>query len=124
MNIIGLLIGALLGGLFAGFIIWVVGKLGLGMEVDGFRPAFIAAFVIAILSAVIHWIWQAVFNYTPPAGWGGAIINLVTSAIVLQSAGNWVKGLRVKGFRGAIVASLAIAAVQLLLGLLLAGFVS
>jgi len=124
MNIVGLLIGALLGGLFAGFIIWVVGRFGLGMEVDGFRPAFVAAFVIAILSAVIHWVWQVVFNYAPPAGWGGAIINLVTSAIVLQTAGNWIKGIRVKGFRGALVASLAIAAVQLLLGLILVGLIS
>lgn len=124
MSIIGILIGALIGGLLAGFLIWFVGRLGLGMEVDGFGPAFKAAIIIAVLTAIIHWVWETVFNYTLPAGVAGAIINLVTSAIVLQSVGKWVKGLRVNGFSGALIASVAIAAVQYLLGLLLSGLVS
>ena len=124
MSIIGILIGALIGGLFAGFIIWLVGKLGIGMEVDGFGPAFRAAIVIAILTAIIHWIWLTVFNYSLPTGLSGAIINLGVSATVLQTVSKWIKGLQVNGFSGALIASVAIAAVQYLLGLLLSGLVS
>ena len=48
-EIVGLLIGVVLGALISGFVIWIVGKLGLGLEVDGFGSAFVAAIVIAIV---------------------------------------------------------------------------
>ena len=41
MTIIGAIIGILVGALFSGLIIWIVGKLGLGLEVSGFGPAYI-----------------------------------------------------------------------------------
>jgi uncharacterized membrane protein YvlD (DUF360 family) len=50
ITIVGIIIGILIGGLFSGFIIWIVGKLSLGLEVDGFVPAYLAAIVIAVVS--------------------------------------------------------------------------
>ena len=110
MNIVGLIIGLLIGALFTGVIIWIVGKLGLGLEVSGFGPAFIAAIVIAVLNALVAWLLGAL-NITIGPGILGAIIHLVIAAIVLLIAGRFVKGLVVKGFLGAVVAALAIAAV-------------
>jgi putative membrane protein len=108
--IIGLIIGILIGALFTGLIIWIVGKLGLGLEVSGFGPAYLAAIVIAILNGVVAWL-LGVLNITIGSGIPGAIIHLIIAAVVLLAAGNWVKGLRVKGFTGALVAAVAIAAV-------------
>ena len=114
MNIVGLIIGILIGALFTGLIIWIVGKLGLGLEVSGFGPAFIAAIVIAVLNGLVAWLLGAL-NLTIGTGIVGAIIHLVIAAVVLLAAGNFVKGLVVKGFIGAVVAALAIAAVGWLL---------
>ena len=53
MTIVGAIIGILIGALFSGLIIWIVGKLGLGLEVSGFGPAFVAAIVIAGVSWLV-----------------------------------------------------------------------
>ena len=39
MTIVGAIIGILIGALFSGLVIWIVGKLGLGLEVSGFGAA-------------------------------------------------------------------------------------
>ncbi|MCA9950421.1 MAG: phage holin family protein [Anaerolineales bacterium] len=54
MGIVSLLIGIVIGALISGFVIWVVSKLGLGLEVDGFGSAFIAAIIIAIVGGIIN----------------------------------------------------------------------
>ena len=110
MTIVGVIIGILIGALFTGLIIWIVGKLGLGLEVSGFGPAYIAAIVIAILNGLVAWLLGAL-SITIGGGFVGAILHLVIAAVVLMLAGNFVKGLVVKGFTGALVAALAIAAV-------------
>lgn len=115
-TIVSLLIGAVIGGLIAGFVIWVVGRLGLGMEVDGFGSAFIAAFVIAIVGAIVAWL-LSVIGIEIGGGLIGGIIHLVISAIVLMISDRFLSGLRVAGFGGALIASIAIGAVYWLLGL-------
>jgi putative membrane protein len=115
MSIIGLIIGILIGALFTGLIIWIVGKLGLGLEVSGFGPAYVAAIVIAVLNGVVAWL-LGVLGITIGGGFVGAVLHLVVAAIVLLLAGRFVKGLVVKGFTGALVAALAIAAVGWLIG--------
>ena len=114
MSFLTLILGILIGALFTGLIIWIVGKLGLGIEVSGFGPAFIAAIVIAVVSWVITWL-LGVLGITISAGWLGALVNLIVAAVVLMIAGGFVKGLVVKGFLGAIVAAVAIAVVSWLL---------
>jgi len=116
MNIIGLIVGILIGALFTGLIIWVVGKLGLGLEVRGFGPAYIAAIVIAILNGVATWLLD-VLSITIGSGVLGAIVHLIIAAIVLMIAGNFVSGLKVKGFTGAIIAAIAIGVVGWLITL-------
>lgn len=112
---IGLIIGFILGALFSGLVIWVVSKLGLGLQVDGFGSAFVAAIVIAIISILVTWLFS-VLGITIGGGLLGAIIQLIVAAVVLMVADKFLKGLKVHGFTGALVAAVAIAAVTWLIG--------
>lgn len=116
MSILGALIGILIAAAIGGLVIWIVGKLGLGLEVDGFVPAFIAAIIIAIVAGLINWLLGAL-GITIGGGFLGALVHLVIAAVVLMIAGNIVPGMRVKGFVGALVAAIAIGVVGWLIGL-------
>ena len=118
MSLIGIVISALIGGLFSGLIIYFIGKMGWGIEVDGFRPAYYAAVIIALLSAVIQYIWS-LFGIEVAGGLSGGIINAAVTAVLLQFAGERVNGLRVKGYSGALLAAAIIGIVAYLLSLLL-----
>ena len=118
MSIVGVIIGIVIAALISGVVIWIVGKLGLGLEVSGFGAAFIAAIIIAVVSGLINWLLGAL-HITVGGGLLGGIIHLVISAIVLLISGRIVPGLRVKGFLGAIIAAIAIGVVYWLAGLLL-----
>ncbi len=114
MGILAVILSIVLVALVAGFVIWIVGKLGLGIEVSGFGAAFIAAIVIAIVGGLITWL-LGLLNITIAGGWLGAIINLIISAIVLLISGRFVPGLKVNGFTGALIAAIAIGVVTWLL---------
>ncbi len=117
--LLAIIIGVLLAALFGGLVIWIVGRLGLGLEVDGFGPAYIAAIVIALLNGVIAWLLSSMgISF----GWLTGIANLIISAIVLMTAGSWIKGFRVKGFVGAIVGAVAISIVGSLVAWVLSLF--
>ena len=109
-----MLLGLLLGGLFAALLsalfIWLVGKLGWGMEVSGFGAAFLAAILMAVFSALLYWI-LGMINLDPQGGFWGGIVHLLTSAVALLIAARSVKGLQVKGFLGAVVAVIGMSAV-------------
>jgi uncharacterized membrane protein YvlD (DUF360 family) len=49
----GLLLAIIIVGVTSGFVIWIVSKLGLGLEVDGFGRAFITAIVIAVVAILL-----------------------------------------------------------------------
>jgi putative membrane protein len=108
--------------LFSGFVIWIVGKLGLGLEVDGFGPAYVAAIVIAVVSWLVFWL-LGVVGLSLGVGLLSAIVHLVIAAIVLMVAGNMISGLRVKGFGGALVGAIALAVVAFLVEWVLSLFV-
>jgi len=76
------------------FIIWVVGKLRLGLEVERFSSAFIAAIVIAVVAGVITLI---IYFWIIQDGQGlvGGIVHLIISAIVLMISGRFLPGLKV-----------------------------
>ncbi len=116
MSILGALIGILIAAAIGGLVIWIVGKLGLGLEVDGFVPAFIAAIIIAIVAGLINWL-LGLLGITIGGGILGAIIHLIIAAVVLMISGRIVPGMRVKGFVGALVAAIAIGVVAWLIGL-------
>lgn len=107
MQIIALIIGILLAAAAGGLVIWIVSKLGLGLEVSGFVPAMIAAIAIAVIGGIVTWIISAV-GISIGGGWIGAIVNLIVSAIVLMLSGSVVPGFKVNGFVGAIVGALGI----------------
>jgi putative membrane protein len=98
-------------------VIWIVGKLGLGLEVSGFGAAYVAAIIIAVVSGIVTWL-LGVIGISVGTGILAAIVNLVIAAIVLMISGSLVRGLRVKGFGGALVAAIAIGLVGWLVALI------
>ena len=109
-QIVGVLLGIVLAGLVSGVIIWIVGRLGLGLVVSGFVPALLAAFVIAILSGAITWLLTTL-GLTIDGGFMGGIIHLLIAALVLLLSSRIVPGMMVQGPVGALIAALAIGAV-------------
>jgi putative membrane protein len=112
------ILGILLALVAAAVVIYIVGRLNLGMTVDGFVPAIIAAAVIAIVGGIIYWL-LGVLGITIGGGWLGAIINLIVAAVVLLISDRFVKGLKVNGFVGAIIAAIAIGVVTWVINWLL-----
>ena len=109
MSFITVLLGLVLGFLLAALIIYAVGRLGLGLEVDSFGSAIIAALVIAVVTWLIVWLLSIFGIHLGGTGLWAAIISLVVSAIVLMVSDKFVSGMRVKGFTGALIAAAAIA---------------
>ena len=124
MSIISLILGIVIAALIGGVIIWIVGRLGLGLVVSGFVPALLAAFVIAILSGAITWLLTTL-GLNIDGGLVGGIIHLLIAALVLLLSSRIVPGMMVQGPVGALIAALAIGAVgwlvNALLGLVSAG---
>ena len=118
MAIVGLIVGIILLGILGGIVIYIVGRLGLGIEVDGFGPAFIAALVVAAIGYALSAI-AVQLGISAGGGLVGAIIHLIVAALVLMLAGDLVRGLRVKGFSGALIAAIAIGVVGWLVSLVL-----
>jgi putative membrane protein len=114
----GLLIAVAIVGLISGFVIWIVGKLRLGLEVNGFGSAFLAAIVIAVVAGIVTWL-LSMAGVQDNNGFIGGIIHLIISAIVLMISSRILPGLKVSGFTGALLASIAIGIVYWLGGLLL-----
>ena len=112
--LIGAILGILIGLVISGFIIWVVSKLGLGLHVDNFLSAMVAGAVIAILSYLIRLLLEAIGIGTG-VGIIGAIVSLIIAAVVLLFSDRLLRGLRVNGFSGALIAAVAIAVVAFLL---------
>lgn len=111
--LIGLVIGILIAAVISGFIIWVVGKLNLGLKVDSFGWAMLAGLIIGVLNGLVG----AIIGET--SGIIGALISLVISAAVILLAGKMLKGMQVDGFAGALLAAVAIAVITFLLGMVL-----
>jgi uncharacterized membrane protein YvlD (DUF360 family) len=118
MPILMIIISIVLAALISGFIIWIVGKLHLGLEVSGFRAAFIAAIVIAVISGLISWL-LGTLGFNLSGGLLGALTHLVVSAFVLILSTAFVPGLKVKGVLGALIAVIAIGAMSFVVSLLL-----
>ncbi len=104
--------------LIAAAVIWLVGKLGLGLEVDGFGSAFMAAIAIAALAFIITLLLAAA-GVQDGDGLIGGIVHLIVTAVVLLISAKFLPGLKITGFAGALLASAAIGAVYWLGGLAL-----
>lgn len=106
----GTLISILLYWVVAALVIFIVGKLNLGLQVKSFGAALLAALVIALVAGVLGWVFS-LFGLTLGTGLLAALINLVVAAIVLIISDKFLSGMEVHGFMGAIVAAIAICAV-------------
>ncbi len=116
--LMGLLIGMVIIGLSSGFVIWIVGKFGLGLEVDGFGSAFIVAIVIAVVGGAITLLLAAA-GVQDGDGLIGGIVHLIVTAVILLISARFLPGMKIAGFAGALLAAVAIGAVYWLGGLAL-----
>jgi putative membrane protein len=101
-----------------GLVIWAVSSLNLGLLVRGFLTALIAAIVIAAIGTVVRLVLAAI-GVPNLGGIVGFVERLIISAVVLIAADKLLPGLKVQGFRGAIIAALAIAVIMWILELFL-----
>lgn len=115
--IVGLIIGILIAAVISGVIIWLVSKLNIGLSVNSFGWAMLAGLFIGALSNLL--------NHLLPGTTGilMMIVHLVISAAVILLAGKLFSGVKVDGFKGALIAAVAIAAVGFLLTFALAGLI-
>jgi putative membrane protein len=96
-------------GFISGFVIWIVGKLGIGLEVRGFGSAFIAAIVIAAVAGIFT-LLLAVAGVQDGDGLIGGIAHLIIAAVILMISARFLPGLKVSGFGGVLLAAAAIGA--------------
>jgi putative membrane protein len=113
----------IIGTLLAFALIWAVGavvlmivsRLNLGLSVDGFGSAFIASAVISIVAGLVTWLIGLIGIQVGNPGLIGALVSLVVSAVVLLISGSFVKGMKVNGFGGAIIAAISYGVIAWLL---------
>jgi uncharacterized membrane protein YvlD (DUF360 family) len=113
--VVGMIAGVAVAALISGAVIWAVGKLGLGLDVDSFGWAMGAGLLIGFLTNLVT-------RFVPASGTViQVVIHLVISAGAIFVSAAVLKGLHVKGFTGALVAALAIAVVTYLLLIVVLG---
>jgi putative membrane protein len=95
----------------AALVIYIVGRLNLGMTVESYGAAIIAAVVIAVVSWVIVWLLGLVGITLTTATWFGWLVAMIVAALVLMFSDRFVSGMKVNGFTGALVAAIAIGVV-------------
>lgn len=106
MNFVGMLIGSIISAVIAGLLIWIIAKLKLGLEVESFGWAMIAGVFIGVVTNLV------MMFMTDFGGWGGALVHLVVSAGVILGSGSFLKGLKVNGYLGALIAAVSIAVIN------------
>jgi putative membrane protein len=117
----GTLISIVVYWVVAALVIFIVGKMNLGLTVKSFGSALIAALVIALVSGVLGWL-LGLLGISFGTGLLAALVNLLVAAVVLMVSDKFLGGMEVHGFMGAIVAALAIGVVGWLVTWLLSLF--
>jgi putative membrane protein len=102
-------------------VIFIVGKLNLGLTVKSFGSALAAAAVIAIVGGLVAWL-LGLLGISFGAGLLAAIVALIVAAVVLLVSDKFLPGMEVHGFMGAIVAAVGIGVVGWLVTWLLSLF--
>ena len=103
----------------AAVVLLIVDRLNLGLSVDGFGSAIIAALVIAIVSSVLVWLVGLLGITLGATGLLETIIAIIAAAVVLLVSDRFLPGMKVDGFVGAIVAAIAISVITWLIFLVL-----
>lgn len=106
---VGLIIGIVIAALISGVVIWIVSKFNVGLSVDNFGWAMLAGLFIGAITNLIN-------SFVPGVeGILSAIVHLVVSAAVILLAGKVFSGVKVDGFKGALIAAIVMAIVSLVL---------
>jgi len=113
--IIGLIIGILIAAVVSGVIIWLVSKLNVGLSVNSFGWAMLAGLFIGAISNLLNHLLPGMNEIL------SMIIQLVISAAVILLAGKLFSGVKVDGFKGALIAAVAISVVGFVLAFILVG---
>ena len=96
-----------------GLIIWLVGKLNVGLSVNSFGWAMLAGLFIGAITNFLNHLLPGMNEVL------AMVIHLVIAAAVILLAGKLFSGVNVDGFKGALIAAVAIAVVGLLLAYVL-----
>ena len=113
--LLGLVIGVAISAFVSGLIIWIVSKFDLGLHVDSFGWAMLAGLLIGAVTNVVR-------HLVPSTnGILGLLVNLIISAAVIFACGVLLKGLKVNGYAGALIAAVSIAVVGFVLLLVVLG---
>jgi putative membrane protein len=114
----GTIVSIIIALIVSALVLVIVSKFNLGLAVDGFGSAIIAAIVIAIVGGIVLWL-LGLLGLSIGGGWLGLIVYLIVAAVVLLLSDKILPGLSVSGFVGAIVAAIAIGIVTWLVTWLL-----
>jgi putative membrane protein len=98
--------------IIAAVVLLIVSRFNLGLKVAGFGPAIIAAAVIAIVAGIVSWLLGLLGLYPNTATLWNAFWALVVAAVVLLVGDRFLPGLEVRGFKGALIAAIAIGVVS------------
>jgi putative membrane protein len=78
----------------------------------------VAALVIAVVGTVVLWL-LSVLGLPVGSGVYGLLITIVVAAVILMVSDRFVKGMKVNGFMGAVIAAISIGVVGYLVTWLL-----
>jgi uncharacterized membrane protein YvlD (DUF360 family) len=117
-TISGIIIGLLLATSVNSIIIWIIAKLGLGIELKNFGTAIVAAFLSALIGLGLSRITTQLFGVTGQP-YGGIILHILGSALVLWLTSKILSGMQTKGFLGAILAAVSMGVLYYLISLIL-----
>jgi len=115
----GIIFNSIVALLISALVIWIVSKLNMGLTVKSYGSAIIAAIVIAVVAAVVFWL-LGLLNITIGGGLLGWIVMVIIAAVILQLSDRFLPGMEVHGFKGAIIAAIAIGVVSWIISYLLA----
>ena len=114
----GVIISVLAWIVVSAVVLLLVSKLDMGLKVQGFKSALIAAVVIAVLAGIVVWLLR-LLGLQFGGHYLGAIVLFLIAAAVLFFAARIVPGVEVEGFAGAGLATIAIGMFGVLIALLL-----
>jgi uncharacterized membrane protein YvlD (DUF360 family) len=117
-SITGMIIGLIIATTVNSIIIWIVAKLGLGIEVKNFGTAIVAAFLAALIGLGLSKISSQLFGASGQT-YGGIALHIFGSALVLLLVSKLLSGMQTKGFFGAILAAISIGVLYYLISLIL-----
>lgn len=117
-TITGTIAGLLLATTLNSVIIWIIAKLGLGIEVKNFGTAIVAAFLSALIGLGLSRIAYNLFGDTGQV-YGGIALHILGSALILLLVSKILSGMQTKGVLGAILAAVSMSVLYYLISLLL-----